>query len=210
MDTHGPTPVTRQACIVLAGGRSRRFGPTDKALAELDGTPLLARVVDRTSAIADEVIVSCRSPQVDRFERILSSESVEGFVEDRFPEAGPLAGIEAGLNALSSRYTAVVACDMPFVEPAVLGELFEYAKGADAAVPEQAGGQLQPVQAVYHTKAMRDAVSQLFPAGGSIHEALDSLDVCTVPIECFPERSFHNVNDRQDLLAAEQRQSTNW
>ncbi len=33
--------------VILAGGRSRRFGGGDKALADLDGRSILARVIAR-------------------------------------------------------------------------------------------------------------------------------------------------------------------
>ena len=203
MGAAGPAPVTRRAGVVLAGGRSRRFGPEDKALAELGGDALLARVVDRISTVTEEVVVSCRQEQVEPFERALPSATVDAFVVDRHSNAGPVAGIEAGLDAVSAEYAAVVACDMPFVEPAVVEELFQCAEGVDAAVPESADGRLQPVQAVYRTGAMQVAASRTVPDGGGVHDALDALDVATVPADSLPERSLHNVNTRRDLAVAE-------
>lgn len=159
--------MTGRAGLVLAGGRSRRFGQNDKALATLDGDPLLGRVVDRVSTVVDEVVVSCRPAQVDPFTDVLSSTAADGVVEDRIADGGPLAGLEAGLDSVSEPYTAVVACDMPLVEPAVLADLFERAVDADAAVPKHANGQLQPVQAVYRTRAMRERSAGWGPVTGA-------------------------------------------
>jgi molybdopterin-guanine dinucleotide biosynthesis protein A len=197
--------MTGRSAVVLAGGRSRRFGQDDKALAELGGEPLVARVVDRVSTVADEVIVSCRPAQVEPFERVLPSAVVDGYVEDRFSDVGPLAGIGAGLDATSGEYVAVVACDMPLVEPSVLETLFDRAAGVDAAVPKQEDGHLQPVQAVYRAKPMQDAVDRALPDGGNIRSVLDALEVVTVSAAGFPERSFYNVNTREDLADAERR-----
>lgn len=197
--------MTERSAVVLAGGHSRRFGRMDKALAELNGDPLLTRVVDRVSTVVDDVVVSCRPGQVRRFERPLSSVPEAEIIEDSHPGAGPLAGIEAGLDAVFGTYTAVVACDMPLVEPAVIEELFRYAAGTDAAVPEDADGNLQPVQAVYQTEAMRTVATQMLPDDASLHAALDALSVVTVPSETIPDGSLHNVNTRQDLTAAKRR-----
>ncbi|MDX1746000.1 MAG: NTP transferase domain-containing protein, partial [Halobacteriales archaeon] len=46
------------AGVVLAGGGSTRFGEADKLLAELDGTPLVRRVVDRLAARTDRLVVA--------------------------------------------------------------------------------------------------------------------------------------------------------
>lgn len=197
--------MTGRSGVVLAGGYSRRFGSEDKALAELDGYSLIGRVINAVSTVTDEVVVSCRPTQVGRFKEIRASTPVDGVVEDRFQGAGPLAGIEAGLNATMGTYAAVVACDMPLVEPAVIEALFERADGVDAVVPEHTDGQLQPVQAVYRSQPMYETAKRMLPERGSMHAALDTLDVITVPTEQFPERSFHNVNTRQDLELAEQR-----
>lgn len=54
--------MTGRTGVVLAGGHSRRFGPEEKVLAELDGDPLVARVIDRVATVGEEVIVSSPGP----------------------------------------------------------------------------------------------------------------------------------------------------
>lgn len=89
---------------VLAGGQSRRFG-SDKAMALLDGKPLIAHVSDALAAQTDAVIVVGR----------------DWAVVDRPPGGlGPLAGINAALcYAYLSGYDAVLtcACDLPLLPP---------------------------------------------------------------------------------------------
>ena len=36
-------------------------------------------------------------------------------VEDKWKGMGPLAGIQAGLNAATTERNLIVACDMPFI-----------------------------------------------------------------------------------------------
>lgn len=203
-DSSAPEP---RAGVVLAGGFSRRFGDSDKALVELDGTPLLCHVVERVGAVVDTVHVNCRAPQRDRFERALSTAAVDArvaFAVDPVPDEGPLAGLATALEGVETAYVAVVACDMPRVEPAVLSALFERAAGADGAVPRQPDGTLQPAQAVYRVAAMRTAARSALDVGDRrLVGALESLDLQIVEPGEFECRSWadslQDVNTREDL-----------
>lgn len=163
--------------VVLAGGYSTRFGERDKALAPVDGDPMLVRVVRRLAAVTDTVFVNCRQDQHAAFERTLADADLSATTEfalDEVPDRGPLAGLETALERVDADLTAVVACDMPWVDPTLLDLLFERVDGHDAAVPEQPDGQLQPVQAVYRTEPMRAAVTDCLGADKhSLHAALD-------------------------------------
>jgi molybdopterin-guanine dinucleotide biosynthesis protein A len=59
---------TGVAGVVLAGGRSTRFDDGDKALATVEGTSMLARVVHRLGAVTDVVVVNCRPGQREAFD----------------------------------------------------------------------------------------------------------------------------------------------
>ncbi len=89
---------------VLAGGRSSRFG-SDKALALLDGRPLIHHAINALARHTDHVII-CGG---DR----------PGFpsIPDRpAPDQGPLGGLNAALHhAAAQGYDAVLTtgCDMP-------------------------------------------------------------------------------------------------
>jgi molybdopterin-guanine dinucleotide biosynthesis protein A len=108
--------------IVLAGGRSSRFG-SDKLVAEIDGRPLLQHAIHALAEIADEVVVvgsaqggpellaSCRVPM-----RI---------ARDATPDGGPLVGLIAGLEAARFPIAVVVGGDMPLLVPSVLATLVE-------------------------------------------------------------------------------------
>ena len=193
--------------VVLAGGYSTRFGEADKALAAVGGRPMLARVVDRLAAVVDRIIVSCRADQQSAFEAAL--DGVGGgtpveFVLDPDPDEGPLAGLAASLAAVETTYAAVVACDMPFVDPTFVAVLFERAAGHDAAVPELDDGHLQPTQAVYRADQLRAVAARRLAADRrSLHGALDELDTVVLPASTVAAhtdwRSLRDVNSRADL-----------
>ena len=197
--------------VVLAGGYSTRFGEEDKALAEIDGTPMLARVVDRLAAVVDCVVVSCRTDQQPAFERALAALDCDcpiRFVTDPEPDRGPLAGIAHAFDAVASAYAAVVACDMPFVDPSFIGFLFEQAAGHEAAVPELKDGYHQPTQAVYRVDRLSAVADRRLAADDlSLQGALDALDTVVIPAATVSAhtdwRSLTDVNSRADLEAVD-------
>ena len=196
-----------RAGIVLAGGYSRRFGEREKALASIDGEPMLGRVLERLDGVVDSLFVSCRAAQKPGFERVLRSRS-PGFVADPVPGEGPLFGLHAALREVDAAYVAVVACDMPAVDPDFVAHLFERAAGLDGAVPRLRDGTPQPAQAVYRTEAMREAASRELEAGGrSLRGAVDCLDVLELPPSEVERQtrwcSLANVNTETELAALE-------
>ncbi|QCC49182.1 molybdenum cofactor guanylyltransferase [Halobellus limi] len=199
-----------RAALVLAGGRSTRFGDRDKAVADLDGTPMIRRVVDRLAPVVDEVVLNCRADQVDAVADAFSDAPFDpAFAVDRDPDAGPMAGIARGLEAVAAEYTVVVACDMPFVDPDVVEYLFERAAGADAAVPRP-DEWYQTTQAVYRTDAMAAACRRALDRGDDrIVAPLDDLEEVVVDADEIRSvgslDTFENVNTPEEFEAAVER-----
>ena len=195
------------AGVVIAGGRSTRFGERDKAVADLGGVPMVRRVVDRLSAAVDELVVNCREDQVAAIEAALADSALDPtFALDETPDQGPIAGIGIGLRATDHEYAAVVACDMPFVDPAFVTFLFERAQGYDAAVPKP-DEWYQTTQAVYRADAMAAACEAALARGDhKILDALFDIDYVTVDRETIEQRTslrtFENLNTEAEFEAA--------
>ena len=102
--------------IVLAGGRSSRFG-RDKLAEPIDGRPLLDHVLTAVRALTDDIVVVAApgaTPSVPADVRV---------VHDERPFEGPLVGLVTGLATTTADRVIVVAGDMPTLVPAVLGRL---------------------------------------------------------------------------------------
>jgi molybdopterin-guanine dinucleotide biosynthesis protein A len=110
----------RIGAIVLAGGKSSRFG-RDKLAEPLLGRPLLHHAVAAVQAVATDVIV------VVAPEATIDPPAGARVVHDARAFEGPLAGLAAGLAALDPAVDrlVVVAGDMPSLEPTVLTRLIE-------------------------------------------------------------------------------------
>ena len=182
--------------LVLAGGRSRRMG-REKALIEFGGQLLVGRAADRLARAADPVLVATGVP--GRLGPIGYHE-----VADVTPGCGPLGGLVAGLEASPHELLAVVAVDMPYLSPELLELLASLRRAEDAVVPLGATG-LEPLHAVYSTRAlpaMRDAL-----AGGryGLQQLLSHLHVREVPASEWaagnidPRFAF-NINRPEDLV----------
>ena len=125
----------RIGAIVLAGGKSSRFG-RDKLAEPLLGRPLLHHAVAAVQAVATDVIV------VVAPEATIDPPGDARVVHDARAFEGPLAGLAAGLAALDPAVdrAIVVAGDMPSLQPTVLARLIgAIGSTADVAVLELDG-----------------------------------------------------------------------
>jgi molybdopterin-guanine dinucleotide biosynthesis protein A len=170
------------AAIVLAGGRSRRFG-TDKLTARLaDGRSVLAHAVGAASAVTGELVVVI-APGADR---PLGLPANVVFVHDPAPFEGPLTGLAAGLEAVSGEIVLVVGGDMPALEASVLRLLVAAVEGdaavdaARLAVRDATRSSVLPC--VVRRKAARRACGEALASGDRrLRGALERLSTTVVP-----------------------------
>ncbi|HEY5158074.1 MAG TPA: molybdenum cofactor guanylyltransferase [Anaerolineales bacterium] len=127
---------------IQSGGQSHRMGE-DKALKLFLGRPLIQRVVERLTPIADEVLLTTNHPERYGFLGIR-------LVPDLIPGLGPLGGLYTALASASYPTVAVVACDMPFASAALLEQAAKtlVEQDADIVIPRTVKG-LEPLHAIY-------------------------------------------------------------
>src|SRR5215831_12450815 len=97
-------------CGILAGGSSSRMG-RNKALMEFRGKPLIQRQIELLSPYFKEVIVGANDPEPYAPFNLR-------VVPDLLHERCALTGIHALLKGAGRPRVFVVACDMPFLNPA--------------------------------------------------------------------------------------------
>lgn len=193
--------------VVLAGGRSRRFGEADKALAKLDGTALVGHVVRALAGVVSRVVVNCRPDQREPFGAAIAEAGVDATVEfalDEEPDEGPLAGLRTALAAVETPYAAVLACDMPLVTAETLATLCARARDTGETVVPRTDGGFEPTCAVYHVPTARRAADERYGAGErSLHALLSALDPTVVDAEALDigDRELTSVDTRETLAA---------
>jgi molybdopterin-guanine dinucleotide biosynthesis protein A len=149
--------------FVLAGGQSTRMG-RDKALLEVDGGPLIARMLGKVRGLGLEARICGSRPDLARFAEV---------VPDNFAPAGPLGGMEAALALSDSELNLFVPVDVPGIPEEFLGWLTGRAEGsrAVATIPRY-GDRLQPLCAVY-SRRLLEGLRESLRAGR--HKVMDAI-----------------------------------
>jgi molybdopterin-guanine dinucleotide biosynthesis protein A len=149
--------------LILAGGQSTRMGRDKAALRLADGRTLLQRQVEVLRAAgAVTVQVSVRPGG-----KINLGEGVR-IIVDSTVDAGPLAGIAAGLRTAPAGLVVVLAVDMPAITAEHLSRLVEMATPACGVVPVVAG-QIEPLAAVYPASLASSAEAWLAGGQRAVH-----------------------------------------
>jgi molybdopterin-guanine dinucleotide biosynthesis protein A len=153
--------------VIMAGGDSRRMGQ-DKANIFLGERTLLQSVVATLQPLFPEVIISVRQPRpgIDLPQ-----------VCDNPAYSGPLAGLAAALERASTPWIFAVACDMPFITPAVIEYLALQRADCQAVVP-MVGGYPQPLAAFY-ARSCLEVVRDILNSNGK-HSMLAPLEMLQV------------------------------
>jgi len=132
------------SAAILAGGRARRLGGADKARLAIGGARIIDRQLAALAAVADDIriVANDRERYAGLGLRVIA---------DVVPEAGPLGGLYSALLDATHDRMLILACDLPFVTPALLQRLVEESgtgEEIDAVVPRSARG-LEPLCALY-------------------------------------------------------------
>ncbi|XUU61767.1 nucleotidyltransferase family protein [Erythrobacter sp. HA6-11] len=136
------------ACILLAAGRSRRFGAANKLRSELHGKPLASHAADTLGAMPfGEHIVAVSSETADLFDLPFKT------VLNATPEQGMSGSIALAIEAISKselKAVLIALADMPFVPTGHYEALLESVEetGEPQIVATQNSGRAQ-VPAVF-------------------------------------------------------------
>jgi molybdopterin-guanine dinucleotide biosynthesis protein A len=145
--------------VVLAGGRSSRFG-SDKLEATVGGVPILRRAIDAVALVADDVIVVL-APDGER-----DLPPGVRVVRDTERHQGPLAGAARGLEGVTTEWALLAAGDMPALHPAVLREIIGVAHDAPVdAVALADGDRFRPLPSATRSAPARANAEALLGRG---------------------------------------------
>jgi len=184
--------------IMVAGGRASRMGGRDKAFAAVGGEPIAVRTIRLFHDLFPQVLVATDRPE--RFHGLAVDT-----VADRFPGAGPLAGIHAALLAARHPHAFVAACDMPGLDADVIRFLLARIGDADAVVPRW-DGDVEPLHAVYAARCLPAMEANLRAGRHAMRDFLGTIHVDYVSeSELRAVRgaaaSLTNVNTPEELAA---------
>jgi len=188
---------------IQAGGQSARMGE-DKALKTFLGRPLIQRVIERLSPIADEIIVTTNRPEAYSFLDLR-------LIPDLKPGRGALGGLYTAIASATHPSVAVVACDMPFASATFIetASRFLVEEEADVVIAKSNEG-YEPLHALYRRETCLPAIEAAIDADQwkviawfpqvkvrvLTNEELKQLDPAGL--------AFWNVNTPEEFAKAEQ------
>lgn len=187
--------------VIQAGGQSVRMG-ADKGLVELRGKPLVRWIIDQTDGIAAEtLIISNHSASYAQFGLPVH--------HDILPGIGALGGLYTAIHWAKYDHIFVLACDMPFINPALLRFMLTRIATYDVLIPALDDQfMLEPFRALYR-KRCEQPIHDAIQAGK--RRAISFFPEVAVQILPFKEISrfdpdgisFFNINTPEDLQQAE-------
>ncbi|MBM4407106.1 MAG: hypothetical protein FJ038_00560 [Chloroflexi bacterium] len=177
----GNPGVVEVTGIVLAGGRSARFG-RDKLAELLDGRTLLDRAVDALAIRCSEVLVIGAADGPDPvLHPIHRGTAAIRVLRDPEVGGGPLVGLAVGLEAAAEAIVLVAGGDMPSLDPSLLSLLADEVAARAGAAALQEGGHLRPLPCAIDRARAGAALRRVRAAGrSSLHAILESLDAVVV------------------------------
>ncbi len=164
---------------------------TNKAFVEVDGVPMIRRVLRALTSRCVEVFIVTKDP-------LTYAHLGVPVVADGGETQTPLAGVTTGLRAAQTSLAFVAACDLPFLSPEVVRLMAGFAEGYDAAVPH-VDGRWHPLHAVYATSAAQALDGLLASGVKRMITALEALRIRRVTADELRRadpalRTLENIN----------------
>ncbi|MGH6792116.1 MAG: molybdenum cofactor guanylyltransferase MobA [Methyloceanibacter sp.] len=194
--------------ILLAGGRSSRMGGGDKCLRMIRGSPILARIIARLQTQVSDIIINANGDarRFTAFGLPVVADSIVGY-------AGPLAGIEAGLewvkaNRPGINYAVTVATDTPFFPEDLVEKLVAASDDESKLRVARSDVGMHPVIGLWPVAlgvALKTSLERGERKAGAWVKDHDAIEVYFPSLEIRGRTldPFFNINAPEDLATAE-------
>ena len=190
--------------ILLAGGKSSRFGENNKALTEINGQPMLIHIISRLQQVFQTTYVIGDKKEYSFLREEYSQIEIK---EDIIPEKGPLGGLYTGLKYSDTSYNCLVGCDMPLLTVSYYRFLKKYSREnhiSEALVPRYES-QLEPLAAIYTSRCLPVLSNFINNDKLRFQIFLKKIDLTVISDKKLkqkfkqPEQLFYNINYKKDL-----------
>jgi molybdopterin-guanine dinucleotide biosynthesis protein A len=196
--------------FVLIGGASSRMGE-NKALIELEETKLFEYGASALASIClgcISLVGDVRDGGEGNYRTNLISIPDTKIIQREGVRA-PLIGVYSALLNSTTQWTAILACDLPFVTTELMRRLRSMiSEKVDAVVPLQMDARPQPLCALYKTSNCVSVIEEMLASGTlKMRDLLHRISVEFVPFKQLSdlegaENIFLNVNSPEDLERA--------
>jgi len=184
--------------VVLAGGRSTRFGE-QKSLYELGGKKMYQHVYDvlSESGLCDEIVINTNevlAPYFD-YKTIIDDEDYQDY--------GPLGGLYAAAKAYPGDRLLIVSCDTPFITAEWLKKLHDAAvSNPNTFIVSTEDDKMHPTISVFQGTDLLDKLGgQLQSERLSFKAFFNNQNVKMLDVSETKESPeiFRNINYKSDI-----------
>ena len=180
--------------LVLAGGKSKRFGQDKASYAFHEGICQLDYAMRLLDTFCDRTVVSVG----DSRSRFALEESNYDWIKDVPGNQGPIGGVMSGLIEARGKGLLVVACDMPLVEASlILRLLAQREEGRLATCYLATDGKPEPLCAIYEPCCLPLLEKATKEGQMSLRRFLTIENVARVP--CRSPKLLASLNTQDDV-----------
>ncbi len=181
---------------ILVGGHSTRMGTPKALLPHPAGGTLLEYLVYVSKRVAGTVVI------LGSLDRVPNSMNAVRRLDDRFPDHGPLAGLESLLSYAGSRWCLLIGCDLPWLDEELLqGIASQFEGGWDAVA--FAAGEVGPLHhtccAGYHGRVLGIVRKKLRLGQLRMQSLLADVRTRTLTPNVLQRERLLNANTPEDL-----------
>jgi len=180
--------------IILAGGRGRRMGGSDKGLVEFAGSPLIEHVIAVISPQVEALMINA-----NRNQDAYAAYGYPVIMDELTDFQGPLAGFSSAMHAATTDYIVTVPCDGPLLSSELVPRLVQSLSSSDAAIAVAHDGErLQPVYALLPIHLANSLQAFLDSGQRKIDRWYALHSVALADCSDIPS-TFRNINTPSDL-----------
>lgn len=192
----GLSATTKPQAVILAGGRSSRFGE-DKALVQYGNTTMLQKLATSLEDAGFQITISTSYKEHLKF--------AYPIIWDKDPFRGPLYALGNILQTLKAPKVFLIACDTPLMNANLAHWLWQVSRGSDITILENELGQPSPLPGIYSRRVLSVIRAAIAKKQESLKNLLEGkLKIKTIALEDWRRidssgRSLKNVNTKKEL-----------
>ena len=186
--------------VVLAGGKSQRFGQ-DKVEATLGNKTLIEHTLDKIKFKFEDVIIVSQKTNFKDYKII--NDCIDG-------QLGPLVGVLSAMKWIKKNnkpygWVATFPCDTPFFNIKIIDEFIKFSKTNDSLLYFVKSNKIRHnIFGLWSLKLIeileKDIIKNNYR---KVEKWADKIGVRIINIEDNKKDFFLNINTKDDLIAAE-------
>tara|TARA_B100001564_G_scaffold273343_1_gene235068 strand:- start:98 stop:703 length:606 start_codon:yes stop_codon:yes gene_type:complete len=188
--------------VVLAGGKSKRFG-NDKTIVKLGNKTLLDHTIEKIKKKFHEILIISNNEKlfIDKENIFSTKDLIEGYL-------GPLVGVLSAMtwieeNKKNYKWIATFPCDTPFFDENLIDKIKNCSKNSDKKLFFlKSGGRRHNIFGLWSLELKDTLLEDIKNGQRKVEEWANKVGSEIIEINDKSEYNFLNINTKEDLEKA--------